>query len=50
MTTKEQLTHALKLHFGIDKFKGKQEDIMLSLLDGHDVFVLMPTEIGRAHV
>lgn len=48
MITKNQLTDALKHHFGFDKFKGNQEGIMMSLLEGHDVFVLM--QIGRAHV
>ena len=48
MTTKEQLLHALKLYFGFDKFKGNQEPIMLSLLDGNDVFVLMPTGGGKS--
>ena len=32
---------ALKEHFGFDSFKGNQEAIMTSLLDGHDVFVLI---------
>ena len=48
MTTRQKLMHALKLHFGFDKFKGNQEEIMLSLLDGHDVFVLMPTGGGKS--
>ncbi len=48
MTTKQQLTDALKLHFGFDKFKGYPEQIMLSLLGGNDVFVLMPTGGGKS--
>ena len=48
MTTKEELTYALKRHFGFDKFKGNQEQIMLSLLEGRDVFVLMPTGGGKS--
>lgn len=48
MTTKQQLAQALKQHFGFDKFKGNQEEIMLSLLSGNDVFVLMPTGGGKS--
>ncbi len=48
MTTNEQLTQALKRHFGFDKFKGNQEQIMMSLLSGRDVFVLMPTGGGKS--
>lgn len=48
MTTKQQLAKALKQHFGFDKFKGNQEAIMLSLLEGKDVFVLMPTGGGKS--
>lgn len=48
MTTKQQLAHALKQHFGFDNFKGNQEEIMLSLLEGNDVFVLMPTGGGKS--
>ena len=39
---------AFKEHFGFDSFKGNQESIMTSLLDGHDVFVLMPTGGGKS--
>ena len=42
MTTQQQLADALKVHFGFDSFKGNQQEIMLSLMDGNDVFVLMP--------
>ena len=48
MTTKQQLSEALKRNFGFDKFKGNQEEIMLSLLEGNDVFVLMPTGGGKS--
>jgi ATP-dependent DNA helicase RecQ len=48
MVTKEQLTRALKEHFGFDTFKGNQEDIILSLLNGRDTFVLMPTGGGKS--
>ncbi len=42
------LHSALKKHFGFDTFKGNQEAIMSGLLDGHDVFVLMPTGGGKS--
>ncbi len=42
------LHSALKEHFGFDTFKGNQEAIMSGLLDGHDVFVLMPTGGGKS--
>jgi ATP-dependent DNA helicase RecQ len=48
MVSKQQLTDALKFYFGFDKFKGNQEDIMMSLLSGRDTFVLMPTGGGKS--
>lgn len=42
------LTDELKKHFGFDTFKGNQEAIMTSLLEGNDVFVLMPTGGGKS--
>lgn len=44
----QRLHAALKEHFGFDSFKGNQEAIMSSLLDGNDVFVLMPTGGGKS--
>ncbi len=48
MITKTELAAALKRHFGFEKFKGNQEAIMMSLLEGHDTFVLMPTGGGKS--
>ena len=48
MTTKNDLTAALKKHFGFDTFKGNQEAIIKNLLAGKDTFVLMPTGGGKS--
>ena len=42
------LNDALKKFFGFDKFKGDQEAIIRSVLDGKDSFVLMPTGGGKS--
>lgn len=48
MATHAELVDALKCHFGFDTFKGNQEQIISTLLDGEDVFVLMPTGGGKS--
>ncbi len=48
MANKSTLTKALKLNFGFDTFKGNQEPIINSLLEGRDTFVLMPTGGGKS--
>ena len=48
MKAKLDLHKALKRHFGFDSFKNNQEAVISSLLDGTDVFVLMPTGGGKS--
>lgn len=43
-----QLTSELKRIFGFNKFKGQQENIIQTLLDGRDAFVIMPTGGGKS--
>lgn len=39
---------ALKNFFGFDQFKGLQEEVIESVLAGHDTFVIMPTGGGKS--
>lgn len=49
MVTEEVLlTEHLKRVFGFSKFKGQQETIVQNVLDGKDVFVIMPTGGGKS--
>ena len=44
----EELIAALQHHFGFETFKGNQEQIIMSLMNGEDTFVLMPTGGGKS--
>lgn len=46
--TKESLTAALKHYFGFEHFKDTQEQIITSVLNGIDTFVIMPTGGGKS--
>ncbi len=41
-------TSALKKYFGFNKFRGRQEDVINSLLSGKHTFVIMPTGGGKS--
>lgn len=42
------LTEQLQKHFGFNSFKGEQERVIQSVLEGNDTFVLMPTGGGKS--
>jgi ATP-dependent DNA helicase RecQ len=48
IATKLSLKESLQEYFGFDKFKGTQEEIITALMDGNDVFVIMPTGGGKS--
>jgi len=48
MKNELELTDQLRKYFGFDRFKGQQEDVIKSVLEGEDSFVLMPTGGGKS--
>lgn len=44
----ETLQKELEKHFGFTQFKGQQQAIMQSILEGKDTFVIMPTGGGKS--
>ena len=43
-----ELKQALKRYFGFDQFKGLQEEVTKSIMDGHHTFAVMPTGGGKS--
>lgn len=48
ITTEISPKEALEKYFGFKQFKGEQEAVIQSILDGHDTFVIMPTGGGKS--
>ncbi len=46
--TDDAIYDVLKKYFGFDRFKGLQKEVIESLLNGNDCFVLMPTGGGKS--
>lgn len=47
-STEIDLHKELKKYFGFNKFKGLQEDVVKSIISGHNTFVIMPTGGGKS--
>lgn len=47
-TVENDLQLALKHYFGFGKFKGLQEDVIKSIINNQNTFVIMPTGGGKS--
>lgn len=47
-STEIDLHKELKKYFGFNKFKGLQEEVVKSIISGHNTFVIMPTGGGKS--
>ncbi|MBC7892460.1 MAG: hypothetical protein H7Y12_09620 [Sphingobacteriaceae bacterium] len=47
-SVKTALREKLKDIFGFSQFRGDQEAIICSVLEGHNTFVIMPTGAGKS--
>jgi ATP-dependent DNA helicase RecQ len=48
LVEEKSLTGYLQKFFGFNKFKGDQEKVIQSVLNGKDTFVIMPTGGGKS--
>ena len=44
----QDINNALKKYFGFEAFKGDQREIVKSVLEGKNTFVIMPTGGGKS--
>ena len=47
VSTQYDLNKELETYFGFKNFKPRQKEIVQSILDGRDTFVIMPTGGGK---